>query len=105
MERHNVLQIIFQALERANALRTPGGRLACVEETLLYGEGGGLDSLGLVSMIMDVEEAVADASGRQIVLADEKAMAQRRNPFRSVSSLADYVLERLREGEAGPACP
>jgi acyl carrier protein len=67
----------------------------CAEATVLYGREGGLDSLGLVSLILDVEEAVNAQTGRGLVLADEKALAQRRSPFRTVESLADYVMARL----------
>jgi hypothetical protein len=35
-----------------------------------------------------------------LVLADERAMSQRHNPFRDVRSLADYVMERLNESKA-----
>jgi acyl carrier protein len=101
MDREAVLREIYDAIRRVNELREPGDRLACAEDTVLYGPGGALDSLGLVSLLLDVEEAVNARSGQSLVLADEHAMAQRRNPFRDVGSLADYVTARL---DAGSAC-
>jgi hypothetical protein len=100
MERADVVCEIYRALERANALRSPDAQLACTEETALYGPAGGLDSLGLVSLILEVEEAVSDRTGRPLVLADEKALSQRRNPFRDVRSFADHVMSRVREAAA-----
>jgi D-alanine--poly(phosphoribitol) ligase subunit 2 len=100
MTRDDVVRAIYDAVGRINELREPGRRLAASEETSLYGGGGGIDSLTLVSLIMDVEEAVNDHTGGQLVLADERAMAQRRNPFRDVRSFADYVMDRLREEES-----
>ena len=49
-----------------------------------------LDSLGLVGLLIDVEEAFA-AEGHPIVLSDEKALSQRRSPYRDVPSLVDYI--------------
>jgi acyl carrier protein len=95
MSRDTVLQYIYDALRRANDLRGPEDHLVCEETTVLYGREGGLDSLGLVSLVLDVEEAVNAQTGRGLVLADERALAQRRSPFRSVESLADYVMARL----------
>lgn len=94
MTREDVIRRIFEALDRANELRGPEAKLVCAEETVLYGEGA-LDSLALVSLILDVEQEVNGATGAQLVLADEHAMSQRRNPFRDVKSLANYVMARL----------
>jgi hypothetical protein len=93
--RDAVVREIYQALSRINELRGPDDRIACDEETVLYGSGGALDSLGLVSLILDVELAVNDLTGGSLVLADAQAMAQRRNPFRDVRSMVDYVMSRL----------
>jgi len=100
MERANILEVIYQTIERVNVLREPEAQLVCAEETPLYGTEGSLDSLGLVSLILDVEEAINLQTGRQLVLADERAMAQKRSPFRHVRSLADYILTRLEEDPA-----
>jgi acyl carrier protein len=65
----------------------------------LYGPEGALDSLGFVSFIVAVEQAVEEELGITIVLADEKAMSQRNSPFRSVGTLVDYVTKLISEQE------
>ena len=64
-------------------------------DSLLYGEGGPLDSMALVNLIADVEDAVAEKAGAAITLADEKALSAKRSPFRSVRDLSDAIIERL----------
>lgn len=66
-------------------------------ETPLYGEGGALDSMALVNLIADVEDALSEKFDLSIALADEKAMSARHSPYRSVASLTDAVLERISE--------
>lgn len=102
MTRADVVEVIYQSMRSINELRGADERLACSESTVLYGIGGGLDSLNLVSLLMDVETAVNDQTGAGLVLADEHAMAQRRSPFRDVQSLADHVMDRLQRS---PTCP
>jgi len=64
-------------------------------DSLLYGEGAPLDSMALVNLIADVEDAVAEKYGSTISLADERALSSKRSPFRSVSNLAEAIMERL----------
>ena len=62
----------------------------------LYGESGALDSMALVNLIADIEEAVAESYKANIALADDKAMSEQRSPFRNVDSLIDTLLERIQ---------
>jgi acyl carrier protein len=105
MTREDVIREIYDALRRVNELRRPDDHLACAEETVLFGPGGGLDSLGLISLVMDVEQAVNARAGATLTLADERALALRYNPFRNVRSLADRVIELLREEGICPTDP
>jgi acyl carrier protein len=60
-------------------------------DTLLFGESGLLDSVGLVSLIVAIEQEIENDLGVSIVLADERAMSQKHSPFRSIGALADYA--------------
>ena len=66
-------------------------------ETVLFGEGGLLDSLGLVTLIVELEQRIEDRFGVRVALADERALSERRSPYRTVGSLADYAALRARE--------
>lgn len=67
------------------------------EDTRLYGAKSPLDSLGLVMLLAEVEQRLAEEVGLDLVLADEKALSQARSPFRRVGTLTDYILERAAE--------
>lgn len=70
---------------------------ALTSDTILFGPGGVLDSLGLVSIIVALEQALEAEYGVLVTLADQRAMSQERSPFRSVEALAAYTAERARE--------
>jgi len=58
-----------------------------------------LDSLGLVNMIVLVEEKTQDKFGKSVTIADERAMSQKNSPFRTVRSLSEYLFTLLsKEG-------
>jgi acyl carrier protein len=63
------------------------------KHTRLFGENAVLDSIGLVTLIADLEEDIRIATGKMVTLADEKAMSRLTSPFRRVDLLAEYVVE------------
>ena len=96
--KQEIQTIIFESIRGLNEdlcderLENPG------ETTHLYGgKDGTLDSLALVNLIVDLEEKVEDSFGKEILLTDERAMSQRRSPFRSVKTLCDYIESLLLE--------
>lgn len=96
MTRDELVTLILNAIREFTEL--PEAEFDMLDETTrLLGENHILDSLGLVSVLMDVEQQVNDQLGVEIMIADERAMSQQRSPFRSVASLTDYVLTLLHE--------
>lgn len=68
-------------------------------DTILYGTGGSLDSLMLVRLLAETEEEIFNVFGKEITIADERAMSQKHSPFRSVGSLAEYIEKLLSESD------
>lgn len=66
------------------------------QSTVLFGRGGLFDSLGLVTLIVDIEQKL-DELGISITLGDERAVSQKQSPFRTVQSLTDYISELVNE--------
>lgn len=90
MNKPEIQKIIFDAIEMANNVREDDQKIPVSEKTELYGKNGNLDSMGLVSFLIDIEESLLDRD-IQISLSDERAMSQTRSPFRSVETLTDYI--------------
>ena len=63
------------------------------EQTRLFGEASPLDSIGLVTLMADLEEDLYKATGRRVTIADERAMSRLTSPFRRVGLLADHIVE------------
>jgi len=59
----------------------------------LLGSSSALDSMDLVTFIVEVEQFLDDNYGFQIQLATEKAMSRRSSPFVSIKSLSNYIIE------------
>ncbi len=67
----------------------------------LFGGKGVLDSIGLVTLIVAVEQSLEDELGVSLILANEKAISQKNSPFATVDSLAGYIIKLTKEEENG----
>ncbi|MBC7380578.1 MAG: hypothetical protein H7346_24530 [Burkholderiaceae bacterium] len=97
VERPQILALVLTAVQALNEERPAGGQLALSEDTLLFGDGAELDSLSLVSVIVDIETAVTDQFNEPISLTDDRAMNRSVSPFTHVAALVDYIHELLAE--------
>lgn len=69
-------------------------------ETALLGKHATLDSLGLVTLIVELEQHIEEQYELTLTLADDRAMSQQRSPFRTVGALTDYVASLIAEQRA-----
>jgi acyl carrier protein len=67
------------------------------EDTVLVGNDAVLDSLGVVQLIVEVEQRVEAQHSISVTLANDKAMSARNSPFRTVGVLADHVIATAQE--------
>lgn len=67
------------------------------DDTVLVGQAAVLDSLGVVQLIVEVEQRVEQAHRISVTLANDKAMSQRNSPFRTVGVLAEHVIATAQE--------
>ena len=95
IEKQAILDLVLTAVQSLNEELDPSRQLQLAEDTLLFGEGSDLDSLSLVSVIVDIETAVADQFGEPISLTDDKAMSRPVSPYTHVWALVDYIFELL----------
>lgn len=97
VNKQSILRLIFTTIDEINETLPDDRQLEKSGETQLLGRQGKLDSLGLVSFIILLEQHIAEEFKKPITIADDKAISRTKSPFRTVESLADYVLELLEE--------
>jgi len=63
----------------------------------LVGGEAVMSSMSLVSFIMDIEAELEAQHDLEVTLVNESALSRAKSPFRTVDTLADYVLELAGE--------
>jgi len=99
LERKETVALILDCLvEMPGAASIP--KEALNTELHLLGHDSPLDSIGLVTLIVDVEQRLLTDFDLSVTLASEKAMSRRHSPFRTVGSFADYICELSMDPDA-----
>jgi len=96
MQRAEIETIVLAALRNVNLARQPDDQLTVSATAPIFGADSPLDSLGLVTLLIDIEEGLGDR-GLEVVLSDAQAMSATRSPFRDVPSLVSYISGRLAQ--------
>jgi acyl carrier protein len=99
IEKGRILQTIFDVVEEINMELPKEQLMEKSEDFVLFGQSSKLDSLGLVTFIVAIEQKFQEDLGVVITLADERALSQKRSPFATIGTLADYAFSLMKEGE------
>lgn len=96
-----ITQQIVDALGELNQQLPPDGRIDPSPHAVLLAPEGKLDSLGLVNLILLVEERMASRLSTEISLTDDRTLAQPQVVFRDVTSLAQHIQGLAEAATAG----
>jgi acyl carrier protein len=101
MDRNDIVGIVeaslLSTIDEAGFLRPA----EVGETTALVGPESVLDSMALVTLVLDTEQRLHEHAGVSVSLMSEDALSRRRSPFRTVGSLADYIAELAAPAPAG----
>jgi len=100
IERSVALSIVLASIQEVFAQNGDTAPAGLTEDTVLVGTDPVLDSLGVVSLIVEIEQRVESEHGASVTLANDKAMSQRNSPFRTVGVLTDHLVSMVAEVSA-----
>jgi hypothetical protein len=84
--------LVLESVAQLNRSRTASDQLEVSPTAPIFGASSPLDSLGLVALLIEIEERLADR-GMTVTLANERALSRARSPFRDVPTLLTYLEE------------
>jgi len=97
MNNEKILHIIYAVIDEINEQFDENQRLEKSKDTVLFGQTGKLDSLGMVNFIVGLEQKVQEETGKEIFLADQMMSMNEDSPFRTVEGFVLYVTSLLEE--------
>jgi acyl carrier protein len=95
--RKDAYEIVIASLNEVFAQTGMPAPESLGEDTVLVGNEPVLDSLGVVQLIVEVEQRVEQQHNISVTLANDKAMSARNSPFRTIGVLTDHVIATAEE--------
>ncbi len=89
LPKDKILNIIFDSVDEINKMLAKELQLEKLQETLLAGENGNLDSLGLINFIVEVEGRVRNDFGLELNLIE--VLDSPENPMSSIGRLVKFI--------------
>lgn len=97
MEKNEILKIVLEQINQLKDTLPEDKKFDVNENTVLFGNGSSIDSLSLVSVIVDLEATFSGEFNFDISLTDDRAMTREISPFENVKTLVDYIYELTGE--------
>ncbi|MBF0135491.1 MAG: hypothetical protein H7833_05650 [Magnetococcus sp. DMHC-1] len=95
-EEVEVRDLVMTAV--TNALRMKGRRTDDLSgASVLIGTDAIIDSISMVTLIVEIEESVANRFGKEVILAGDGEIFGAESPFRTLDLLVAHVLRLLAE--------
>ena len=92
MNRDIVIKLLLEVLDEYYDVQDI--KYKATEKTNLFGGDSVIDSMGLVNVVIDIETRFLDED-IDISLTSEKAMSLRNSPFRTVETLATFIMGQI----------
>ena len=93
--QQQVISAIYRAIDDVNMQLAPANQLKKEPQTVLFGRHAGLDSLGLVNLIVELERHIERDLGKSVSLTDPDLLTAAESPFSTVQTLAHHIVSRL----------
>jgi len=90
MDREQARQIVYDTIDIVNQQLPAARRLQKSPTTVIIGPGGALDSLGVVTFVITLEDKVGEAVGASVKLLDQNMLGEG-SPLQTVGALTEFV--------------
>lgn len=94
---NNLSTLVETAIRNQSVLLPEPIDLSNGHDSILYADNGSMDSITLVTILVDIEDALRAQGVEDILLADTSDLAVGATPFATLGSLVNYVNLRVQQ--------
>tara|TARA_B100000886_G_scaffold335836_1_gene293617 strand:- start:444 stop:749 length:306 start_codon:yes stop_codon:yes gene_type:complete len=91
-----IIELIYIEIDNHNEVNPDDLQLKKSLETVFLGEGGSLDSLGLLTILVSIENSVKNNIDNNLLIIDELLFNDKDGPYNNVKSLSKYIFKKVK---------
>lgn len=90
-----ICKILIEAIQDQDQYLDQPVDLSNGDDSILYAEGGQLDSLGLITIIADIEQKILSLTGKNVDLANERDLSINGTDFNTFGNMVFYIENQI----------
>ncbi len=91
-----ITSTIMNCVTQLNKQLAVGDRLGTSPDTILMGDGGTLDSLGLITLFVNIEQELASRHGLSCPLLDTATSEENPDEMRTIGQLVEWIIHNAK---------
>ena len=95
--KNKIVQVVYEAIDEVNLLLAEEEKIEKSLSTIIVGEKGELDSLGLVNFIVAVEDKIKNEFKAEVSLSLEELMSNEENHLNCIETFVEYMCSVLED--------
>jgi hypothetical protein len=99
IDRDRIVKLVHGVIDELNELLPEGEALRKEPGTVILGEGGGLDSMGTVNLVVALDNRLQETLGRPVNLTEDPRIFEKGGVLSTVGTMTDFLLAAARAAE------
>ena len=96
IKKEFILELLYSSIDEYNQMNPESLKLEKSLQTSLFGKESNLDSLGLLSFLVEIENIIKKNINEDICIIDEKFFLDENSPYDNVETLLDYIFKQIK---------
>jgi acyl carrier protein len=95
IKKGDIIKVVSGAVDEINELRPRDQLIEKDLSSSLVGSEGSLDSLGVVNLLVALEEKLGEQLGHTIIVTEDEDLLAVDGPLNTIGTLVNYLVERF----------
>ncbi len=91
----DIAALIFEVIDDVNGQLPIADKMEKLPETVIVGEEGVLDSLGVINFLVSLEEKIVAGTGQSVSLLREELLNSEDGTLHTVANIERYIMKNL----------
>ena len=94
--KNSIIEIIFTSIKEVNENQPSNSKLKLKKDELLVSDKSKIDSLGLITLLVNIEDKINKTYNVRLNLLEENFISDEKTPFQTIDNLAEWLHNNVK---------